>query len=95
MIQLYSPPDEPLLKISSQTVASCARLDEVHVLNVKKILSVVAMVPHTPTLPSGVTEPRFFMMERPGFDISNLGVPYSGYLDGEPEDDLDDLEDLE
>jgi hypothetical protein len=92
LIQLYSPPDEPLLRISSQTVASCARLDEVCVLDVKKILSVVTMAPHTPTLPSGVTEPCFFMMERPGFDISNLRVPYSGYLDSEPEDDLEDLE---
>ncbi|KAG1853989.1 hypothetical protein F4604DRAFT_1591365 [Suillus subluteus] len=93
LIQLYSTPDESLLKLSSQTVPSCTRVDEFCVLDVKKILSVVAMVLHTPTLPSGATEPRFFMMERPGFDISNLGVPYSGYLDAE--DDLDDLNDLE
>ncbi|KAG1759915.1 hypothetical protein EDD22DRAFT_741901, partial [Suillus occidentalis] len=53
LIQLYSPPDKPLLKILSQTVASCACLNEVHVLNVKKILSVITMVLHTPTLPSG------------------------------------------
>ncbi|KAG1894229.1 uncharacterized protein F5891DRAFT_961902 [Suillus fuscotomentosus] len=93
LIQLYSAPDDSLLKLLSQTVASCTRLDEFCILDVKKILSVVAMVPHTPTLPSGVTEPHFFMMERPGLDISNLGVPYSGYLDAE--DDLDDLDDPE
>lgn len=90
---MYSTPDDSLVKLLSQTVASCTHLDEFCVLDVKKIRSVVAMFPHTPTLPSGVTEPRFFMMERPGLDISNLGVPYSGYLDAE--DDLDDLDDLE
>ncbi|KAG1746661.1 uncharacterized protein EDB91DRAFT_1011087, partial [Suillus paluster] len=70
LIWLYSPSDESLLKPSSQTVASCTHLNEVCILDVKKMLSVVTMVPHTPTLPSGVTEPCFFMMERPGFDIS-------------------------
>ncbi|KAG1833181.1 hypothetical protein EV424DRAFT_1312206 [Suillus variegatus] len=91
LIQLYSTPDESLLKLSSQTVASCTRLDEFCILDVKKIRSVVGMIPHTPTLPSGVTEPRFFMMERPGFDISNLGVPYAGYLDV----DVDGGDDIE
>lgn len=91
LIQLYSTPDESLLKLSSQTVASCTRLDEFCILDVKKICSVVGMIPHTPTLPSGVTEPRFFMMERPGFDISNLGVPYAGYLDV----DVDGGDDIE
>ncbi|KAG2062347.1 hypothetical protein BDR06DRAFT_978729 [Suillus hirtellus] len=90
LIQLYSAPDNSLLKLLLQTVASCIHLNEFCVLDVKKIFSVVAMVPHTPTLPSGVTEPHFFMMERLGLDISNLGVPYSGYLDAE--DDLDDPE---
>ncbi|KAG1881019.1 uncharacterized protein F5891DRAFT_973508 [Suillus fuscotomentosus] len=90
LIQLYSTPDNLLVKLLSQTVASCTHLDEFCVFDVEKIRSVVAMAPHTLTLPSGVTEPRFFMMERPGPDISNLGVPYPGYLDAE--DDLDDLE---
>ncbi|KAG2063622.1 hypothetical protein BDR04DRAFT_982887, partial [Suillus decipiens] len=72
LIQLYSTPNESLLKLSSQTVPSCTHLNEFCVLDVNKILSVVAMVPHTLTLPSGATEPHFFMMERPGFDISNL-----------------------
>lgn len=30
------------------------------------------MVPHTPTLPSGTTEDQFFMLEKPGLDISKL-----------------------
>ncbi|KAG1898623.1 uncharacterized protein F5891DRAFT_955269, partial [Suillus fuscotomentosus] len=72
IICLYSHPDEDLLWLSSQTVVSCSRLEDIYVVDVKQILSVVAMIPHTPTLPSGATEARFFMMEKPGLDISPL-----------------------
>ena len=89
VVNMYSPPNKALLKLSSQTLASCTHLDEVRVINVKDVISVIAMIPHKPTLPSGVTEDRFFMMERPGLDISNLGVPYSGFV-VEDEDDEED-----
>ncbi|KAG1905035.1 uncharacterized protein F5891DRAFT_922696, partial [Suillus fuscotomentosus] len=69
VVQMYSPPDDPLLRLSSQTVVSCTLLDEVSVVNVKEIMSVVAMIPHEPRLPSGITEDRFFMLEKPGLDI--------------------------
>lgn len=88
VIQMYSVPDESLLRLSSQTVASCTRLESIAVVNVKQIISVIAMVPHKPTLPSGVTEDRFFMLEKPGLDISNLGVPY-GVGDDNINDDND------
>jgi hypothetical protein len=29
----------------------------------------VAMIPHRPTLPSGITEDQFFVLEKPGLDI--------------------------
>ncbi|KAG1799693.1 uncharacterized protein HD556DRAFT_1231122 [Suillus plorans] len=58
IICLYSHPDEDLLRLSSQTVVSCSQLEDIYVVDVKQILSVVAMIPHTPTLPSGVTEAR-------------------------------------
>ncbi|KAG2039117.1 hypothetical protein BDR03DRAFT_1009314 [Suillus americanus] len=74
ILQLYSLPDEELLEVSSQTVVSCIRLDELTVNNVENIASVVAMIPHKPTLPSGVTEDRFFILEQLGSDISTLGV---------------------
>lgn len=74
ILQLYSLPDEELLEVSSQTVVSCIRLDEFTVTNVENIASVVAMIPHKPTLPSGVIEDRFFMLEQLGSDISTLGV---------------------
>ncbi|KAG2082732.1 uncharacterized protein F5147DRAFT_748992 [Suillus discolor] len=73
IIQLYSLPDDTLLQLSSQTVASCSHLDDLCVVPVKKIISVVAMIPHMPKLPSGVIEECFFMLEKPGLQISNLG----------------------
>jgi len=86
---MYSTPDKALLKLSSQTLTSCTLLDEVRAINAKDVISVIAMIPHTPTLPSGVMEDRFFMVERPGLDISNLGVPYSGFA-AENDDDNED-----
>ncbi|KAG1768973.1 hypothetical protein EDD22DRAFT_771576 [Suillus occidentalis] len=92
IICLYSLPDEDLLQISSQTVVSCSRLADICVVDVKQILSVVAMIPHTPRLPSGVTEARFFMMEKPGLDIS----PLSGYAANiNPLEDNDNAPDVE
>ncbi|KAG2349710.1 hypothetical protein BDR05DRAFT_972677 [Suillus weaverae] len=86
IIQMYSPPDDQLLQLSSHTVVSCALLDEVSVVNVKKIMSVVTMIPHEPRLPSGITEDCFFMLEKPGLDIANFGIPYYENLDDNAED---------
>ncbi|KAG1792516.1 uncharacterized protein HD556DRAFT_1239417 [Suillus plorans] len=88
VIRMYSLPDEDLLRLSSHTVASCTHLDTVSIVDVKQIISIVVMVPHRPTLPSGVTEDCFFMVEKPGLDVSNLGVPY-GHGAGEDNDDND------
>jgi hypothetical protein len=74
IVRLYSLPDDALLQLSFQTVVSCTQLDEIVVVDVRHILSVVAMIPHKPTLPSGTTEDRFFMLEKPGLDISNLTI---------------------
>ncbi|KAG1745052.1 uncharacterized protein EDB91DRAFT_1246564 [Suillus paluster] len=89
VIQMYSPPDDQLLWLSSQTVISCTLLDEVSIVNVKKIISVIAMIPHKPRLPSGITEDRFFMLEKPGLDIANFGIPYYENLADDAEDDED------
>lgn len=40
------------------------------------------MIPHRPTLPSGITEDRFFMVEKAGLDVTLTGV--------EVEDDVPD-----
>ncbi|KAG2049519.1 hypothetical protein BDR06DRAFT_1012028 [Suillus hirtellus] len=88
VIQMYSPPDDPLLWLSSQTVISCTLLNEVSVVNVKEIMSIVAMIPHEPRLPSGITEDRFFMLEKPGLDIANFGASHEN-LGDDAEDDED------
>jgi hypothetical protein len=44
------------------------------VIDVKSILSVVAMVPHRPHLPfPGDTSERYFVVEKPGLDVASLG----------------------
>lgn len=90
VVQMYSPPDDQLLWLSSHTVMSCALLNEVSAVNVKKIMSVIAMIPHEPRLPSGITEDHVFMLEKPGLDIVNFGIPYHENL-GDDTEDADDL----
>ncbi|KAG2758145.1 hypothetical protein P692DRAFT_20867035 [Suillus brevipes Sb2] len=85
VMQMYSMPHKELFKLSLQTLISCTLLDDILAID-------------EPTLPSGVTESWFFMMEQPGLDISILGVPYSGFDAGggdEAEDDDDDGAELE
>ncbi|KAF9226188.1 hypothetical protein BS17DRAFT_794415 [Gyrodon lividus] len=49
-------------------------LDKLVVMNIKQICSIIEMVSHTPTLPSGISEGCFFLVERPSLDVSDLGV---------------------
>jgi hypothetical protein len=58
--------------------------DGLQIINVKTIKAVVAMIPHRPTLPSGITEDRFFMVEKAGLDVTLTGVEVK-------EDQLEDL----
>jgi hypothetical protein len=88
VIALYSLPDEDLLQLSLHTVASCTyEKDDIHVINVKSITGVIAMVPHCPCLPSGVQEDRYFMVEKPGLDVATFGI-----LDDPTE--VEDVEDV-
>ncbi|KIK10503.1 hypothetical protein PISMIDRAFT_124320, partial [Pisolithus microcarpus 441] len=74
LVHLYSPPNELLLKKSSHTLISSKLVDELAVMHVKSIKSMVGMIPHRLRLPSGITEDRFFLMEKLGLDISQLGI---------------------
>jgi hypothetical protein len=77
MLKLYSEPDTDLLHLSSQVLTASLLHDNLFICNIKSIRSVIVMIPHELTLPNGV-EARFFcMMEKPGVDILDLGVPYS------------------
>lgn len=88
ILRLYTEPDIDLLRRSSQVLAASVLLDDLFVCDVKRIRSVVAMIPRVLTLPSGTEGTFFCMVEKPGVDISDLGVPYSVY--SQPGDDDDD-----
>ncbi|KIK17012.1 hypothetical protein PISMIDRAFT_112278, partial [Pisolithus microcarpus 441] len=90
LIRLYTFPDEPLLQASSHTLVVSALSDQFIVVPVKSIKSVVGMVPYRLKRPSGIVEDCFFLMEKPGLDISQLGIPYSVYHDeGDQDADIE------
>ncbi|KAG1740749.1 uncharacterized protein EDB91DRAFT_1019785, partial [Suillus paluster] len=73
IVVMYSQPDVAILDLSFQAVSLCAYLeDDIQVVNIKSIKAVVGMVPHKPTLPSGVVENWFFLVEKPGLDIATF-----------------------
>ena len=71
MVSIYGPPHPELLQASSQTLKSCRYQGDLAlcVFNVKAIVGVVAMVPHTPF--PGEAE-RYFVVEKPGIDMACL-----------------------
>jgi hypothetical protein len=75
MISVYSEPNPDLLTVSHGTFASCQYFGDnaLIVVDVLCLESVVAMVPHNPPH-SKDSELHFFLVERPGLDIANLGA---------------------
>ncbi|KAG1803113.1 uncharacterized protein BJ212DRAFT_1201251, partial [Suillus subaureus] len=70
LVMMDSCPDCHLLKLSFHAVSSCKPIeDDIRIIDVKSITDVIGMVPHRPNLPSGVTEDRFLLVEKPGLDI--------------------------
>ncbi|KAA1466965.1 hypothetical protein DENSPDRAFT_766810, partial [Dentipellis sp. KUC8613] len=74
MVSLFGPPDPNLLQLSSQAVWSCTYGGEQNmlVIDIKSIQSVVGMVPHTSD-PTWVD--RYFVVERMGLEISYSSIP--------------------
>jgi hypothetical protein len=88
---MYSCPDRDLLELSFHAVSSCKPIeDDIRVVDAKSITDVIGMVPHRPNLPSGVTEDRFFLVEKPGLDIATFGVAYEGAGEDDEAQDNDD-----
>jgi hypothetical protein len=83
MVSFYSNPDHNLLRKSSETFYTCIYQGAAALGVVKAtcLQSVVAMVPH---LLDNVR--RFYMFEKPGLDVANLG----DFLRTELEDEEDD-----
>ncbi|KAG1788451.1 uncharacterized protein HD556DRAFT_1245179 [Suillus plorans] len=73
VVSVYSPPDAALLELSFGTVWSCKHQGEhgLHVVEIEQIQAVVTVIPHQPTLPSGVTEDRFFCRGESWFGCFN------------------------
>lgn len=75
VVSLYSPPDEYLLHLTYDTLCVCGYQgeDALTVINVKSILSVVAMVPF-PFVVGGRNN-QFFMIEQIGLDVAETDDP--------------------
>ena len=86
LICLFSPPDNQLLNMSYSVVASCCATQEICVINVKDICSVVGMIPHSITLAGSERQFWFFVLEQPGLNITHFFGP------NEEEDELDGRE---
>lgn len=67
------------------TLWSCKYLGDnaLKFIDVKAIESVVAMIPHRPSIEGQPLEDRFFLVEKPGFDVAIM----SGVEEDLPGDD--------
>lgn len=75
MVRMYGPPDQEILRDSSNTVWSCSLngSDGLAVVDVKEIEAVVAMVPHSTHFLGEEWAERCFVVEKPGLDVAEMG----------------------
>ena len=77
LVSIYSKPDPTLLHLSVNTLWSCEYLGDsesaLRFIDVKTIQSVVAMIPHHPTIGGRSLPNRFFLVEKPGLDVALMG----------------------
>jgi hypothetical protein len=75
MVSVYSLPHAGLLTLSYNTLWSCTYHGNhsLRVIDAKSISAVVAMVPHQSFPDDSNPAERFFVVEKPGLDISFLG----------------------
>ena len=72
LVSLYSSPCPTLLKLSVNTLWSCEYQGDSTLIfiDVKSIHSIVAMIPHAPVVDGRQASKRFFLVEKPGFDVA-------------------------
>ncbi|GLB43663.1 hypothetical protein LshimejAT787_1401750 [Lyophyllum shimeji] len=88
---LFTEPDADMFKSSHSTVCSCKLSDDVKAFHVKAIEALVSMVPFFKVAPDGTIitpENEFFLVEKPGLEITQL-------LDPVDEEDSDNDEDFD
>jgi hypothetical protein len=75
MVSMYSPPHAELLALSYNTLWSCSYQGNysLGVIDARSIAAVIAMVPHQPFPQDSNPVERFFVVEKPGLDVSSLG----------------------
>lgn len=94
MVSLFSNPDRTLLRQSMNTLGVVNYFGEagLTVIDIKTILSVVAMIPYRLALTAEErTEPaviqraanRFFVGEKPGLDVASFGERAEADLEGQ------------
>ena len=91
VVRMYSAPDAELLRLLYHVLLASQLTDTISVICVQQITGVVAMVPWQIILPSGMEQELYCLMERPGYDISDWGVPYSLYREGDDNDRGDNV----
>ncbi|KZT20729.1 hypothetical protein NEOLEDRAFT_1075080 [Neolentinus lepideus HHB14362 ss-1] len=71
----YSNPDPTLRDLSYGTLLLChaGGPDDLLVIDIHNIVSVVAMIPHRPEIPNQPIQDRFFLVEKPGLSMDVLG----------------------
>jgi hypothetical protein len=72
LVLLYSRPDTDLLCLSHDTLWSCENRGDsaLRFIDVKRIKSVIAMIPHLPVIRGQEASNHFFMVEKPGFNVA-------------------------
>ena len=85
MVSMYSPPHDGLLTLSFNTLRSCTYQgnDSLKVIDANSIAAVIAMVPHQPIPEDSGPVERFFVVEKPGLDVS----PLEGVTESAPEEE--------
>lgn len=76
MVSILSSHHKGLFDLSNKTLRSCRDEGDlaIFIVDVKKIKSVVSMVPHYPVLPEhdGELHLRWFLVEKPGLDVTHI-----------------------
>jgi hypothetical protein len=70
---MWSTPDDGLLKASNGALYVCTYggTDDLHIIKIEAIVSVVAIIPMMPS--DGDEATRFFVVEKPGLDALIMG----------------------
>jgi len=72
LVSLFSKPDLTLLRLSADMLWSCKYHSNsaLEFIDIKCIQAVVVMVPHAPAIEGQETQDRWFLVEKPGLDVT-------------------------